>query len=139
MVGMFARWDEGCAVRVKHFDEQRRRLLRLLNEANAALACGDTESFHRTLQAERLWLLVHHAAEERLLATGGFPISAEHRQRHAALARSLDLLVAGARMESAAGRGPLLEKWRDDLLRHLLLDDADEYARHLDGEERSAG
>jgi hemerythrin-like metal-binding protein len=139
METMFARWDEGLAVHVKHLDEQRRRLVRLLNEAESARVCGDVEAFHRTLQAEKLWMEVHHAAEERLLASAGLPVTDEHRMRHAALAGALDVLLAGSQSGTAAGRGPVLARWRDDLLRHLRLDDADEYARHLGSEERSAG
>lgn len=125
-------WNDSMSVGVRKLDEQHRSLVEILNDLDAAVASGHGcdqlgPIIERLIQFTR----EHFKDEEALLASTGFPASAEHGAQHDALISAALSAQArfrwGTRPQLAAELLVFLQNW---LVNHIQGSDRD-YIEHF--------
>lgn len=75
-------WDETMSVGVEELDEQHRQLIRLINEAYAAVQRHDERRLDILLAQMDDYARLHFATEEDYMVRCDYPDLADHRERH---------------------------------------------------------
>lgn len=116
-------WYPGLSVGVAQFDEEHKRLVKLLNELHDSMLKGrGRETLGKTLDSLIAYTRSHFANEERLMKQHGFPGYAGHKAEHDALAKQV--LAVQAKQQSGDGGAALtmdvFKFLKDWLTKHIM-------------------
>jgi hemerythrin len=125
-------WDKGLETGHALIDAQHRSLVEALNGVGLATADGRAhDGAERALLGLARITESHFRDEEGLMAAGGYPLSAEHRDLHADLLAQVRGLLERVRQDRAALTVPSLDFLKVWLVKHIKEDDRP-LAGHLD-------
>lgn len=120
---MTLHWSEEFAVNVEYFDDQHRKLFRMVALLSSAVTQHDNEEIIRGLLLDlALFAKKHFEDEESLMERMGYPLLAEHRVEHRDYRERLGALLMEAVNGVQVGMAvlKLTQEW---LHEHLLTTD----------------
>jgi hemerythrin len=130
-------WTDNLSVGVKEFDDDHKRLIRMINELHGALQDVDAEGKIAEVEIEialhRLenYFTTHCLSEEKSMERTGFPGLKEHRQEHqkffAAVAEMSQRFRGSRNPRHATELMQFMYDWQTD---HIFVTDK-KYTLHL--------
>ena len=121
-------WREAMSIGSTGLDNDHRRLIGLVNQAEEGLAHADAALLASVLEDLVTYVNLHFHREEAVLEAIGYPARHLHCSHHAALARTVHVLhdrfraTAGG-MEQHRHAGQLARLLHDWLIEHILKED----------------
>jgi hemerythrin-like metal-binding protein len=101
-------WDESIALHIPTIDAQHKELIGWINALNDAVQKGEgAQLIDETLQKLINYVLVHFAAEEKLMLSYNFPGFTRHRQEHDYFVQKLKEIQGGFQDSDATSRNTL--------------------------------
>jgi hemerythrin-like metal-binding protein len=101
-------WDESIALHIPTIDAQHKELIGWINALNDAVQKGEgAQLIDETLQKLINYVLVHFAAEEKLMLSYNFPGFTRHRQEHDYFVQKLKEIQGGFQDSEATSRKTL--------------------------------
>lgn len=85
-------WTPALALGHEEIDSQHREMFRRAARLCEAMASGDGTTVARLFDFLGTYVVDHFAAEERLMATAGYPKLEGHRAEHRQLVKELEIL-----------------------------------------------
>ena len=114
-------WGPMLEVGVKEIDAQHRKLVDLANELSDAQIAGKAkDALGKTLAELVRYTVSHFATEERLMDQHKYPATAEHKQLHKDLVKTVSDFKAKFDKGDAALSQDVMNFLRDWLTKHIM-------------------
>jgi hemerythrin-like metal-binding protein len=134
---MLLMWTGNLSVGVKDFDEDHRRMIRIINELHGVIQDVDAqgkipvEEIEIALHRLENYVSTHCLKEEGLMAKTGFPELAEHQQEHVKFAAVIkDMQQRFRNSTDPKQAAELMEYLYEYLTNHIFVTDR-KYSSHL--------
>jgi len=117
-------WNDSYSVKVKHLDDQHKKLIDMINQLYDAMKVGKgSEVIGPVLKSLITYTQTHFSTEEQLMKLHGYPDYEIHKNEHTQLVAQ----VGNIKKEMDAGKMPLTQHvmnfLRDWLIKHIQGDD----------------
>ncbi len=130
-------WIENLKVNIKEFDEDHKRMLRMINELNSAIqdsaVTGEIEPVEMEIALHRLdnYIRYHCAQEELCMSLTGYPDLQQHKKEHAKLGALIGDLQGRFRESTNPKDAAEIERFVHEwIIDHIFVTDR-KYASHL--------
>lgn len=132
---MFVIWTDNLSVGLKEFDEDHKRLVRILNELYSAVHCGDVKHSPDELEIalERLEMFTksHFGREELLMTKTGFPGVEAHKREHQKFAAMVAEMAERFRGSTDPQHAQELVEALYTWVTHHIFEDDKQYSVHI--------
>lgn len=132
-------WTDNLSVGIKAFDDDHKRMIRIINELHHEVVEGkirgkvSPEEIEIQLHRLQNYTIYHCALEEKVLEVTGYPNLEAHKQEHAELiAKIADMSLRFRRSTNPADAEEIMNFAYEWLRDHIFTQDR-EYVEHLRG------
>ena len=121
-------WSPALSVNVKQFDDQHKKLVKMVNDLHDAMKVGKgSEVLGKILDGLISYTTSHFADEERLMGTHAYPVIAAHKAEHEKLVKQVLEL-----QQKFKGGQPILTNTVMIFLKEWLV-------KHIQGDDKKYG
>lgn len=116
----FFAWKEEYAVGIETIDQDRRRMLSLVNNLKAAALCRTGEAFERQILQELVdYTHYHFQREEKLMEEYGYPDLEGHKAQHDQMIIQVDTFMRRYEERGREALAEVVEYLKQWLLQHV--------------------
>ncbi|HPN84791.1 MAG TPA: bacteriohemerythrin [Victivallales bacterium] len=114
---MKIKWDDTLSVGLEMIDEEHKTLISKINDVSEAISKGMGEAqVAQTIEFLRDYSKKHFSAEENIMETKKYPLTADHKAKHAEFISTIDEIEKdftedGATKQLAEAINNLLANW----------------------------